>query len=34
VSDEHGERFDQDIAVMEGRFKGNWSPLLLLDLDA
>ena len=23
VSDEHGERFHQDIAPMEGRYKGN-----------
>jgi len=26
VSDEHGERFHQDIAAMEGRHKGKWSP--------
>jgi len=29
VSDKHGEHFHQDIAAMEGRFKGNWSPLVL-----
>jgi len=26
VSDEHGERFHQDIAGMEDRYKGKWSP--------
>ena len=31
VSDEHGERFHQDIAVMEKRYKGKWSPTLLAD---
>ena len=31
VSDEHGERFHQDISVMERRFKGNWSPDMLAD---
>ena len=31
VSDIHGERFHQDIAVMEKRYKGKWSPALLAD---
>ena len=31
VSDEHGERFHQDIAAMEGRYKGKWSPSMLAD---
>ena len=31
VSDEHGERFHQDIAVMEKRYQGRWSPLMLAD---
>jgi len=31
VSDKHGERFHQDIAAMEGRYKGKWSPLVLAD---
>jgi len=31
VSDEHGEGFHQDIAAMEGRYKGKWSPLFLAD---
>jgi len=31
VSDEHGERFHQDIAAMGGRYKGKWSPLMLAD---
>ena len=31
VSDEHGERFHQDIAIMEGRYKGKWSPSMLAD---
>ena len=31
VSDEHGERFHQDIAAMENRYKGKWSPVLLAD---
>jgi hypothetical protein len=31
VSDEHGERFHQDIAVMEKRYKGKWSPTMLAD---
>jgi hypothetical protein len=31
VSDEHGERFHQDISVMEKRYKGKWSPAMLAD---
>jgi len=31
VSEEHGERFHQDIAAMEGRYKGKWSPSMLAD---
>lgn len=31
VSDEHGERFHQDIAEMESRYKGKWSPAMLAD---
>ena len=31
VSDEHGERFHQDIAVMEKRYQGKWSPPMLAD---
>ena len=31
VSDEHGERFHQDVATMERRYKGKWSPSLLAD---
>lgn len=31
VSDEHGERFHQDIATMENRYKGKWSPAMLAD---
>jgi len=31
VSDEHGERFHKDIAAMEGRYKGKWSPSMLAD---
>ena len=30
VSDEHGERFHQDIAAMEGRYEGKWSCLLII----
>jgi len=26
VSDEHGESFHQDVAAIEGRYKGKWSP--------
>ena len=29
VSDEHGERFHQDIAAMEDRYKGNWRQSML-----
>jgi hypothetical protein len=29
VSDEHGERFHQDISVMEHRYKGKWSAFML-----
>src|SRR5688572_17011034 len=28
VSDEHGERFHQDIATMEQRYKGKWSTTM------
>ena len=31
VSDQHGERFHQDIAVMEKRYQGRWSPSMLAD---
>jgi hypothetical protein len=31
VSDEHGESFRQDIAVMEGRYKGKLSQSLFTD---
>lgn len=31
VSDEHGERFHQDISRMESRYKGRWSPAMLAD---
>jgi hypothetical protein len=31
VCDEHGERFHQNIAAMEGRYKGKWSPSILAD---
>lgn len=31
VSDEHGERFHQDISVMEKHFKGKWNPGMLAD---
>jgi hypothetical protein len=31
VSDEHGERFRQDIAPTEGRYKGKWSPSTFTD---
>jgi len=29
VSDEHGERFRQDFAAVEGRYKGKWNPSML-----
>ena len=31
VSDEHGERFHQDISVMKHRYKGKWSAAMLGD---
>lgn len=31
VSDEHGERFHQDISMVENRYKGKWSPAMLAD---
>ena len=31
VSDEHGERFHQDVATMEKRYQGKWSPNMLAD---
>jgi hypothetical protein len=31
VSDEHGERFYQDIVAMEGRYKGKWRASILAD---
>lgn len=31
VSDEHGERFHQDISAMEKRYQGKWSPSMLAD---
>ena len=31
VSDEHGERFHQDILVMEERYNGKWSSSTLAD---
>ncbi|UYV84312.1 K02A2.6-like [Cordylochernes scorpioides] len=31
VSDEHGERFHQDISSMEKRYQGKWSPCMLAD---
>lgn len=31
VSDEHGERFHQDIAVMEKRYQGLWNDQMLAD---
>ena len=31
VSDEHGERFHQDIAAMEKRYQGKWNPSMLAD---
>ncbi|UYV81970.1 hypothetical protein LAZ67_21000259 [Cordylochernes scorpioides] len=32
VSDEHGERFYQDISSMEKRYQGKWSPAMLAGL--
>lgn len=31
VGDEHGERFHQDISVMESRYQGLWSAAMLAD---
>ena len=31
VSDEHKERFYQDISVIESRYKGKWSVSILTD---
>ncbi|UYV64347.1 RYR2 [Cordylochernes scorpioides] len=31
VSDEHGERFHQEISSMEKRYQGKWSPAMLAD---
>ena len=31
VSDEHGERFHQQISAMEKRYQGKWSPAMLAD---
>lgn len=31
VSDEHGERFHQDISKMEKRYQGKWNPSMLGD---
>jgi hypothetical protein len=31
VSDEHGERFHKNIAVMEKRYQGKWSVNMLSD---
>jgi hypothetical protein len=31
VSDEHSERFHQDIPAMENRYKGKWSAAILAD---
>jgi hypothetical protein len=31
VSDKYGERFHQDIAAMEGRYKGKWRASMLAD---
>jgi hypothetical protein len=31
VSDEHGERFYQDIIVMEMRYQGKWTSSMLAD---
>lgn len=29
VTDEHGERFPQDISVMEKQYQGKWKPSIL-----
>ena len=31
VSDEHGERFYQEIMIMANRYQGKWSPTMLAD---
>jgi hypothetical protein len=31
VSDEHGERFHQDISVMEKRYQGRWNEAMMAD---
>ena len=31
VSDEHGERFHQDILAMETRYQGKWTSSMLAD---
>ena len=31
VSDEHGERFHQDVVAFEKRFQGRWEPAMLAD---
>jgi len=31
VSDEHGERFHQDIMTMEKRYQGKWTSSMLAD---
>jgi len=31
VSDEHGERFHQDISSMEKRYQGKWNCAILAD---
>ena len=31
VSDEHGERFHQDIMKMEANYRGKWSPSMMAD---
>jgi len=31
LSDRHGERFSQDILVMEHRYRGKWSTAMLDD---
>jgi hypothetical protein len=31
ASDEHGERFHQDVSAMENRYKGKWSAAMLVD---
>jgi hypothetical protein len=33
VSDEHGERFHQDIMIMEKRYLGNWTSRMLADTE-